>query len=171
MNSWILVGMMGAGKTTLGRALAERSGRTFKDTDQMLQLRLGRAIAQIFQVYGEPTFRDHESNVLKGLESGPFVVSTGGGIVLRPENWVEMRRLGLIIYLRAAPEILIERLEKSKKKRPLLDTEDWETRLKELLEEREPLYQQADVVIELNDVELDNALDRVWEVIQERELT
>src|SRR3954464_1775303 len=87
---WILVGMMGAGKTSLGRSLAGLSGREHLDTDHLLQRRLGRPIPQLFNIYGEATFRDHETSILKGLEPGPSVISTGGGIVLRPVNWVEM---------------------------------------------------------------------------------
>src|SRR5690349_9612051 len=108
---WILVGMMGAGKSSVGRALAEASGRPFLDTDLMLQNRLGRPITQIFQVYGEETFRDHETSILRSLEPHPAIVSTGGGIVIREANWSEMKRLGLVIYLKARPETLISRLE------------------------------------------------------------
>ncbi len=161
--------MMGAGKTTLGRALAERAAREFVDTDQILQLRLGRSISQIFQVYGEPTFRDHETNVLQGLQSGSYVISTGGGIVGRPENWTQIRRIGLSIYLKADADVLIQRLEKSKKKRPLLDGENWEDRVRQILKEREPLYQQADLVLEVSDADLETAPDRVLQEILARE--
>ena len=74
---WILVGMMGAGKTSVGRALAERSGRPFRDTDLMLQTRFGRPVSQIFRVYGESTFRDHETSILRSLEPEACILSTG----------------------------------------------------------------------------------------------
>jgi shikimate kinase len=149
-HCWILIGMMGAGKSSVGRALAELSGREFLDTDLMLQNRLGRPIPQIFQVYGEDAFRDHETSILRSLQPTPAILSTGGGIVLREANWVEMRRLGLTIYLKAAPEILIARLEASKKKRPLLQVEEWPERVRELLERRAALYEKADVTVELD---------------------
>ncbi|MGV3618800.1 MAG: shikimate kinase [Fimbriimonas sp.] len=160
--------MMGAGKSTVGKALATLENREFLDTDGLLQARLGRPVAQIFSIYGEDTFRDHETSILKGLEPGPSVVSTGGGIVLRPENWEEMRRLGTTIFLDCTPETLIDRLERSKRKRPLLQVEDWEDRLRALLEQRLPLYRQADVVVSLDDLEIDDAALKVREAVRTR---
>ena len=81
-RAWILIGMMGVGKSTIGSILAEQTHRPFHDTDRMLVHRLGRPIPQLFQIYGESTFRDHETAILKTLEPGPQVISTGGGIVL-----------------------------------------------------------------------------------------
>jgi len=162
---WILLGMMGAGKSSIGRALAEISGRQFIDTDQLLQQRLGRPIPQIFQIYGEETFRAHESNILKGLEPSPVVLATGGGIVTRSENWEELRRLGLTVFLDATPETLKDRLARSKKKRPLLQTEEWESRIDQLLLARMPLYLQADVRVEVDDVDLEDGAQKVWDAI------
>lgn len=142
---WILVGMMGAGKSSVARGLAEVSGRQALDTDQLLQNRFGRSVAQIFQVYGEEAFRDHETNLLKTLEPAEAILSTGGGIVLRPENWERMRSLGIIAYLEGSPETLVSRLRHSKRRRPLLEVENWEQRLEALLESRRPLYEQADL--------------------------
>jgi len=148
-RAWILVGMMGAGKTTVGRILSETTGRPFRDVDRMLVNRLGRPIPQLFSIYGEDTFRDHETAILKTLRPEASVVSTGGGIVLRPANWEIMRSLGVVIYLKAPLEVLMERLAASKKKRPLLQVEDPEERVKAILEARSHLYEQADVIIEL----------------------
>lgn len=153
--------MMGAGKSTVGRALAEITGREFVDTDLVLQGRLGRTIAQVFQVYGEDTFRDHETSVLRALESTPSILSTGGGIVLREENWTEFERLGTTIYLQASLETLIDRLEKGKKKRPLLLVEDWEARLGQLLEARTPIYERAEVTVNVDGAEMDEVVQRV----------
>lgn len=158
--------MMGAGKSTVGKALATLDGREFLDTDALLQARLGRPIAQIFSIYGEDTFRDHETSILRGLEPGPSVVSTGGGIVLREENWEEMRRLGTTIFLDCTPETLIDRLERSKRKRPLLQVEDWQDRLRALLALRLPLYRRADVVISMDDFDIDDAALRVQDVLR-----
>jgi len=167
-RAWVLVGMMGAGKSSVGRALAEASGREFRDTDQLLVQRFGRSIAQIFDVYGEAAFRDHETSIVKSLEPGPYVLATGGGIVMRPENWAELRRLGPICYLEATPETLIERLAISKKKRPLLETENWEDRLRALLMGRIPLYEQADFRVAVDGNEIDSASQRVLAEFLER---
>ncbi|RYG33767.1 shikimate kinase [bacterium] len=160
-SSWILVGMMGAGKSAIGRALAEVTGREFIDTDQLIQNRLGRPIPQIFQIYGEPTFRDHETSVLKSLEPGMSVVSTGGGLVGREENWYELRRLGTVCYLRASHTTLTTRLAVSKKKRPLLQNDTWEDDLRRLMEKRAPLYERADLVVDVDQDGLDEGLERV----------
>lgn len=159
--------MMGAGKSAVGRALAELSGRQFVDTDLMLQHRLGRPIPQLFQIYGEHAFRDHENAILRGLEPGEIVLSTGGGIVVRDENWTELRRLGTTIYLQAKPEALIGRLEASKKRRPLLEVDDWQERVRELLTAREQCYLKADLVVELQDEEIVDSANRVLGMLGE----
>lgn len=166
-RSWILLGMMGAGKSSIGRTLADLAEREFLDTDLLLQVRLGRPVTQIFQIYGETTFRDHETSILRSLDPGPSVIATGGGIVLRPENWEEMRRLGVTIFLDASATILKDRLAKSKKKRPLLQVEDWEDRLETLLLDRLPLYRQADIVVPVDDVDLEEGAQRVLAAIRE----
>ncbi len=167
-KAWILVGMMGAGKTTVGRILSERTGRVFRDVDRMLVNRLGRPIPQLFSIYGEETFREHETAILKSLEPEASIVSTGGGIVLRPVNWEIMRALGTVIYLKAPLEVLMERLAASKKKRPLLQVEDPEERVKSILEARTPLYEQADVIIELGDSDAEGGANLVMEAMEAR---
>ena len=153
--------MMGAGKSSVGRAIAELSGRQFIDTDILLQQRLGRPIPQVFQIYGEDAFRDHETSILRSLEPGPSVLSTGGGIVIREDNWTEMKRLGIPIYLRALPETLMSRLEASKKRRPLLEVEDWPIRMKELLSKREDQYLRAEVVVDMDGENVESAARKV----------
>lgn len=167
-RSWILLGMMGAGKSAVGRSLSVLSQREFMDTDQILQVRLGRPIPQLFRIYGETMFRDHETSLLQSLEPKPIVLATGGGIVIRPENFAEIRRLGISIYLRASAETLIDRLEVSKKKRPLLDTENWEGRLREILAARLPLYEQADVVVDVDGLSVEDAAQTVLDAIGAR---
>jgi shikimate kinase len=160
-KAWILVGMMGAGKTTVGRILSDRTGRAFRDIDRMLVNRLGRPIPQLFSIYGEQTFREHETSLLRSLKPEKSVVSTGGGIVLRPENWDIMRAIGVVIYLKAPIEVLMERLAASKKKRPLLQTEDPEERVRAILEVRTPLYEQADIIVELGDADAEGGAEMV----------
>jgi shikimate kinase len=160
---WILLGMMGAGKSSVGRALAELSGREFMDTDLLLQHRFGRPVYQIFDVYGEEAFRQHETSILKSIEPVNVVLATGGGIVTREDNWEELRRLGTTIYLRASSETIIGRLQVSKKKRPLLMEDAWPERVLDLLEKRTPLYEQADICVE---VDSDNVVDVAQKVLQ-----
>lgn len=164
---WILVGMMGAGKSSVGRALSELSGRPFLDTDLLLQNRLGRPISQIFQVYGEEAFRDHETSILRSLEPEPAILSTGGGIVLKDVNWEELRRLGLIIYLKASPETLISRLGTSKKKRPLIMGEEWQDKVRDILARREALYEKADITVSLDDADVPQAAELIIQALRE----
>lgn len=168
-RSWILLGMMGAGKSSLGRALALLSGREFVDSDLILQHKLGRPVSQIFQIYGEQAFRDHESGVFRSLEPGEYVVSTGGGAVIRNENWDEFRRLGTTVFLDAKFETLISRLTASKKKRPLLLVDKWEDRARQLLDSRLDLYRMADVRFEVDDIELELGAQTLMNAIQQYE--
>ena len=151
---WILLGMMGSGKSALGREISEMSGREFVDTDLMIEKLLCRPIMQVFRLYGEEAFREHETAVLRKLEPNYTVLSTGGGIILRPENWTELRRLGTTVYLRAPVSALIQRLTTSKKRRPLLQRENWEEHVQRLVTEREPLYLQADVVVTVGEKDI-----------------
>jgi shikimate kinase len=165
-RSWILLGMMGAGKSSVGRALSELSGRTFQDTDLLLQYRLGRPVSQLFALYGEQAFRDHETKLLSDRQPCLEVLATGGGIIVREENWVHLRRLGHTIYLKAEFSTLRDRLEHSKKKRPLLEVEGWEERLRELLQARLPLYQRADFVVDVDGLEIYEAAAAIYKVIE-----
>ena len=158
--------MMGAGKSTVGRLLAEKAHRTFQDTDQLIVQRLGRPIGQLFSVYGQEAFRDHETSILRSLEPQKCVLATGGGIVLREANWIELRRLGVVAYLDIPVELLIERLEKSTKKRPLLAVDDWKERVSELLCERRPLYEKADIVLQFSDEDHGRAADKLFEAFE-----
>lgn len=161
----ILLGMMGSGKTTVGRRAAELADVPFTDTDQMLVRRLGRPVHQLFQYYGEEAFRQHETKILTDIEPGDGVLATGGGIILRPENWEEMRRLGTTIFIKVPEELLIERLATAKKRRPLLETENWEERVREILAKRMPLYLQADYVIEAPENSIDLAAERILQAM------
>jgi len=143
MGNIFLVGMMGAGKTTLGKALARRLGREFVDTDKVLVERTGVSVSTIFEIEGEEGFRRRESAVLAELaERDDCVVATGGGAVLSPDNRRLMHDNGTVVYLRARLDSLWERTRQDTS-RPLLRTPDPRATLADLLEKRDPLYREA----------------------------
>lgn len=136
----VLIGMMGAGKTSVGRLLAQRLGKTFLDCDHELEARCGVKITTIFEVEGEEGFRDRESATLAGLlEQHGVVLATGGGAVLREQNRRLLRAHGFVVYLRSTLHELWQRTRHDRT-RPLLATADPRARLAELIEQRGPLY-------------------------------
>ena len=147
----LLVGPMGVGKTTVGKMLAEETGRRFMDCDQEIERRAGADIPWIFDVEGEAGFRDRETALLKELRCQPnMVIATGGGAVLRSGNRRLLRDAGLVIYLDASLELLLARTAKDKK-RPLLQGGDPRETLRKILDEREALYRSvADIRLELD---------------------
>lgn len=155
--------MMGSGKSTVGRLLAARAERRFVDTDQLVVHRLGRPIHQLFSIYGQDAFRDHETSVLKSLQPEDYVLATGGGIVLRDANWKELNRLGIVAFLDLPLEVLAQRLERSAKRRPLLEVENWEGRLSDIYDERRPLYEKADFTLKLESEDLEEAAAKLYE--------
>jgi len=144
-----LVGLPGAGKSTLGRQLARRLNKRFVDADSELEQRLGVSIPTIFEIEGEAGFRDREEATLADLvQFTDMVLSTGGGAVLRPANRVRLKENGTVIYLHADPMILWERVRHSRN-RPLLQTGDPRNRLATLYDERDAYYREvADHVVE-----------------------
>lgn len=147
-NNIYLVGMPGAGKTTVGRKLAKRLQREFVDADHEVEARTGVRIPLIFDIEGEQGFRDRESKVIAELaRESNLVVATGGGAVLRPENRAVLERGGTVIYLHVAPHLLFERTRLDPN-RPLLQVADPMKKIEELFAERDPLYREvADIVI------------------------
>ena len=143
-----LVGPMGAGKTTIGRQLAQSLGLEFEDTDQEIQRRTGVDIPTIFEYEGEDGFRRREMKAIADMvEQDNVVLATGGGAVTRPENRRLLAARGYVIYLSCSPEQQFERTYKDKN-RPLLQTEDPLEMLKALNEERDPQYREiADLVV------------------------
>ncbi|MFY7696764.1 MAG: shikimate kinase, partial [Cyanobium sp.] len=140
-----LVGMMGAGKSAVGRPLAQSLGYRFLDADTTLEETAGRSIPEIFADAGEEGFRALESAVLNELACWhSLVVATGGGVVTRPENWGHLRQ-GVVIWLDAPEAVLLERLQGDPTPRPLLADADPAGRLRDLLVARRPLYAQADL--------------------------
>ena len=138
-----LVGLMGAGKTTLGRQLARRLDKRFVDADHELEARLGVTIPTIFEIEGEAGFRDREEAIINELtKMSGVVLATGGGAVLRAESRSRLRENGTVLYLHAEPETLWQRLRNSKH-RPMLQAADPRNRLVELYQLRDPLYREV----------------------------
>ena len=165
-----LVGMMGAGKTTLGRALAQRLEREFVDSDRVLVERTGVPVATIFEIEGEEGFRRRESTLLAELaRRDGCVIATGGGVVLDEANRRLMREAGTVVYLRARLESLWERTRHDAS-RPLLATADPRARLAQLLEAREPLYCDcAHVIVDTGSQSTSTLVSRVLAAIREHE--
>ena len=157
-----LVGMMGAGKTTVGKSLAQATGKTFIDSDHELQERTGVKIPIIFEIEGEAGFRKRETEVLRELvKMDNVVLATGGGAVLRRENRKLLKRHGTVIYLRASVNDL-QRRTRYDKNRPLLQTEDIQAKLTELLAQRESIYlETAHLVIDSGKQGVRNLVNKI----------
>jgi shikimate kinase len=142
-KSIVLIGMMGAGKSSVGRCLQQRTGLARLDTDEMVAAQFGIPIAQIFEMHGEERFRISETEVLRKLAPArPAIVVTGGGIVVRAENVDLLKQLGTIVWVTADEAILFERASR-RNDRPLLQKENPRAVFLDLLKEREPLYRTA----------------------------
>ena len=148
-GSIFLVGLMGAGKTSVGRTLAKRLRKSFYDMDQEIERSTGVRVPLIFEIEGEAGFRARESKALANLvQHKDIVLATGGGAVLSEHNRRLLSEHGTVIYLRAAPRDLWQRTRHDKN-RPLLQTDDPLAKLQELFEQRDPLYQEvADIVVD-----------------------
>lgn len=148
-GSLILIGMMGAGKTTVGRLLARRLKRSFYDSDEEIERRCGVSIPVIFEIEGEAGFRARETQVLAELCTlDNAVLATGGGAVLAEENRRTITECGIVVYLHARPPHLWQRVRHGRN-RPLLATANPQQRLEELYAERDPLYREiADLVVD-----------------------
>lgn len=144
-----LVGLMGAGKTTIGRSLARQLELEFIDTDREIEARTGVSIPTIFEIEGEEGFRKREALVISDLsQQSGRVVATGGGVVLRAANRANLRASGFVVYLNVPPYTLWERTRHDRN-RPLLQVDDPLLKLKELYSQRDPLYREvADLVVD-----------------------
>lgn len=148
--SLFLVGMMGSGKTTVGRLLATDLGYQFFDTDDLIEQLSGQTVTEIFATAGEAEFRRLETQVLAELSAyKKLVIATGGGIVLQSQNWSYLHH-GLVIWLDAPVQTLYRRLQ-GDRSRPLLATPEPLLKLQELLAQRQPVYAQADVRVAINE--------------------
>jgi len=158
-RSVVLVGMMGAGKSTIGRRLSARLRLPFLDADIEIEAAAAMSIPEIFEAHGEPHFRDGEARVIaRLLDNGPAVLATGGGAFMREETRSRIRLQAVSIWLKADADIIMRRV-KRRVDRPLLQTADPEATVGRLIEEREPIYQHADLTIWSRDVPHEKIVD------------
>lgn len=161
----VLVGLMGAGKTSIGRRLATRLGLPFVDADHEIEAAAGCTIPEIFERFGEAGFRDGERKVIARLLDGPVhVLSTGGGAFMDQETRALIREKGLSVWLRAELDLLVQRTAR-RDHRPLLRSGDPREILRSLMEKRYPVYAEADLTVDSDDSPLEETTDRVVEAL------
>ena len=160
-RSVVLVGLMGAGKTTVGRRLAGALGLAFVDADSEIEAAAGQSIPEIFAQYGEAYFRDGERRVIaRLLEGGPQVLATGGGAFMDADTRERIAEKGVSVWLRADIDLLMKRVLR-RSHRPLLMQKDPEAVMRRLIDERYPVYAQAQIVVDSSDVPHDAIVARI----------
>lgn len=157
-----LVGLMGSGKTTIGRALAKRLNLRFIDADQEIEARTGASIPLIFEIEGEASFRQREADVIRDLTAQQgIVLATGGGAVLNEQSRRYLHERGIVIYLRASVNSILQRTSHDRN-RPLLQTADPKAKIEELSRQRAPLYQEvAHITIETGRPNVQSVLQNI----------
>jgi shikimate kinase len=164
-RSIVLVGMMGAGKSSVGRRLAARLGIPFVDADAEIEAAAGMTIPEIFERHGEPYFRAGEARVIaRLLEGGPQVLATGGGAFLNADTRAAIGEKGVSLWLKAEFDVLMRRV-KRRADRPLLQTDDPGDTLKRLMDARYPVYAQADLTVQSRDVPHEKIVEEIVELL------
>jgi shikimate kinase len=162
----VLVGMMGTGKTAVGRTLAKRLKRPFYDTDHLIEEREGRTIPAIFESNGEAYFRDVETAIIREVAARPVgVIATGGGALLRGENRAALKQRGVLVWLQADLKTMVNRT-KRRSTRPLLNMQDRSAQLAGLLAERMPLYAEADISVDSTDQNVEAVAQRIMKQLR-----
>ena len=165
-RSIVLVGMMGVGKSSIGRRLAARLGVPFVDADSEIEKAAGMSIADIFARHGEADFRSGEARVIaRLLDGGPQVLATGGGAVMNADTRAAIKAKGVSIWLSAELDVLMRRINKRKNDRPMLQTADPAATLRELLVAREPVYALADLTVQSREVPHDAIVAEIMTVL------
>ena len=164
-RSIVLIGLMGAGKTAVGRRLAGRLELPYIDADSEIEAAAGASISEIFAEHGEAYFRQGERKVIaRLLEAGPQVLATGGGAFMNPDTRANIKAGGLSVWLKAEIKVLLKRVGR-RDNRPLLAAGDPEKVMKKLMEERYPIYEEADVTVESRDVPHDVIVGAVIDAV------
>jgi shikimate kinase len=167
-RSVVLVGMMGAGKSSIGRRLAARLGIPFADADNEIEVAAGMSIPDIFATYGEAHFRSGETRVIaRLLDGGPQVLATGGGAFMHPDTRSAIAANGISVWLNAEFDVLMRRI-KRRQDRPLLKTGDPGETLRALMAERYPVYGQADITIVSREVPHDKIVEEIVGALADR---
>ena len=163
-----LVGMMGAGKSSVGRRLAARLGVTFRDADSEIEIAAGCPVTEIFDRFGEQAFRDGERKVIaRLLGEAPHILATGGGAFIDATTRTQLREKTVTVWIKVPVDVLMKRVQR-RNTRPLLRTADPRATLERLLEERTPIYAQADLVVESDDGPHSAAVDQILAALKER---
>ncbi len=165
----VLVGLMGAGKTVVGRRLARALGRSFRDADEEIAAAAGMTIPDIFELYGEAAFRDLERRVIARLmRDPPGVLALGGGAFVDPGIRALVKREAVSVWLRADLDTLLRRTERRRHARPLLAGGDPRETLRRLMERRHPAYAEADLVVDTGDQPVEVVVTRIREMLADR---
>ena len=161
----VLIGFMGTGKTVTGRVLAERTDMELVDMDSIIEERAGKPISEIFATDGEPAFRAMERSLARELsQRSGLIISTGGGIVLNPDNTADFQRSGLVVCLTASPEVIFQRLENNTT-RPLLSG-DKKEQISDILKTRKPLYDAIEHQIDGDHLDPDSRADAILKLYE-----
>ena len=161
-RSIVLIGMMGVGKSSIGRRLGARLGIPFVDADAEIEKAAGMSIADIFSRHGEADFRSGEARVIaRLLEGGPQVLATGGGAVMNADTRAAIKTKGVSIWLNAELEVLMRRVSKRRHERPMLQTADPAATLRDLLAARAPVYAQSDLTVQSREVPHDAIVSEI----------
>lgn len=165
----VLVGLMGAGKTTVGRRLAKRLGRRFVDADEEIEQAAGMSVADYFEQYGEPAFREGERRVIARLldEAEPIVLATGGGAYMDEETRATIQEKAVSVWLKADLDLLVARTSK-RNTRPLLRQGNPREILQGLMDRRYPVYAQSDVTVETGNVPHEAVVDLIVTALKEK---
>jgi len=160
-RSIVMIGLMGCGKSAIGRRLAARLGLSFVDADEEIERVADRSISEIFEEHGEAFFRERERMVIaRLLSNGPQVLATGGGAFMNADTRTAIKAHAVSVWLRAQLPVLMRRVSK-RNTRPLLKTDDPEAVMRRLMDERYPVYAEADIVIESRDVAHDLIVEEI----------
>jgi len=170
-SSIALIGFMGAGKTAVGKALAEKLNKKFVEMDALIEQKAGKSIPEIFQQGGEIAFRELEIEVTKEVSQGKNqVIACGGGVVLNKINIDRLKKGAVLVYLTASPEVILKRISSGGEERPLLKTDDKAAVVQEMLSFRKPFYERAaDITIDTSQLDIDAVVEQIITKTEENE--